>query len=338
MIDIDVLRQRWSEIEHETAAQVPLNSFPAIEIQDVQLDAGHPLIGLDSDLNRHLLLPILPGTYVAADRKSSGLHLFGATWSENGKPIDVVDIVCLKPHLNDLFCEITYEILSALGTERERPDRAGRKVIARWREFLSQDAGNIPDDAAVVGLTGELLILTKLAQRSSDALRSWTGPEGGKHDFVGSHCSIEVKSTLRRQGIIIAVNGAEQLLSMTGKNLFLSVLQFEQVTSGGVNIAGLIDGLVELGVDRMEILRKTSLVGFGPDVIASLRDKQFNLLAAKHYVVDASFPRITPESFVGGQVPARITALAYSIDLSTPPPTPLSEGQVISFLDGFFGA
>jgi hypothetical protein len=295
------------------------------------------MIGLDSSLHRHLLLPILAGTYVVADRKSSGLHLYGAIWSENDKPIYVVDIVCLKPHLNDLFCEITYEILFALSTDHEHPDRTGRKVIARWREFLSRGAGNIPDDAAVVGLAGELLTLTNLVQRAPDALTSWTGPEGGKHDFVGNRCSIEVKSILRRHEVIITVNGAEQLLPIPGKKLLLSVMQFEQVPSNGISIAGLIEGLVELGVDRMEILRKTLRVSFSPDIIASLRDKQFNLLATKHYLVDASFPSITPESFVGGQVPARVKALTYLLDLSTPPPIPLTEDQVNSVLDSFFG-
>jgi hypothetical protein len=45
-------------------------------------------------------------------------------------------------------------------------------------------------------------------------------------------------------------------------------------------------------------------------------------------VEGAAFPRITPLSFLHGEVPSGTLRLSYSIDLTNDPPTPLSPVEI----------
>ena len=45
------------------------------------------------------------------------------------------------------------------------------------------------------------------------------------------------------------------------------------------------------------------------------------------YAVDFDFPRITPTSFVGGVMPAGITKITYTVDLSGMTPESMMQGE-----------
>ena len=65
-------------------------------------------------------------------------------------------------------------------------------------------------------------------------------------------------------------------------------------------------------------------VGFVPSFLKELgfeegrsaRNKKFIIHSMLKYTVDSDFPRITPASFAGGVMPAGITKITYTVDLS----------------------
>lgn len=79
-----------------------------------------------------------------------------------------------------------------------------------------------------------------------------------------------------------------------------------------------IDKIVEeigkLGYNKADINMKLEESGF--DEGMSARKKCFILHEMLKYDVGSDFPRISPESFVGGVLPKCITKISYTVDLS----------------------
>lgn len=336
MISLDQLGAYWRNLLSEAQGLGPDSAYPVQEIREVQLPAGFPLLASDALGQRHLLLPIPQGVRTIKDQRSTGVQLAAAEWrSDSGEPVRVVDIVCRKPHLNDLFDLIILDVLNGLAEGAARPDAVGRRVLDRWRELLSHEPAEMPDKAIIIGMLGELLMLERLAALHPDALTCWTGPNGARHDFSGRRAALEVKSTLRTHGLVLTINGLTQFQPPPDSALHLAVSQFEEAPQDGVSVGQMVERLVEAGVDRAALLERMAKVGFTPEVIAKIGDQRFRLLALKQYTVDDSFPRIVPASFVGGAAPSGVVGLTYEIDLSAAPPYPLSEEQAQQFLVGF---
>ena len=59
----------------------------------------------------------------------------------------------------------------------------------------------------------------------------------------------------------------------------------------------------------------------------SARKKNFILHEMLLYIIDDSFPTITPASFVGGVMPTGITKINYTVDLSGLTPISLLQGE-----------
>ena len=301
------------------------------------MEAGCPLLSIDTLGQRHILLPASALLQFAEDRRSTGVHIIRSQWRENDRPVHGIDVVSLKPHLNDLFDLIAIEIFRLLSDAPGRPDVTVQKVLNRWRELLSRDPGNLPDKAKIVGLLGELTVLHQLTELHSDALACWTGPSGTCHDFSGKGAAIEVKSTLRRHGFLISINSVDQLLPSDKGALHLIVLRFEEAPFDGHSIGDMIVHLESRGIDRADLLGKLADVGLSPDVITAVDRLRFRLLESRQYLVDESFPRIIPASFSSGTLPNGVISLTYDIDLSSVPPYPMTENEAKRILETFNG-
>ena len=103
-------------------------------------------------------------------------------------------------------------------------------------------------------------------------------------------------------------------LDPPNKQLDLVFCQFEPSVVSGVSINLLVDQLKDKGVNIGSINQKLKELGFEEG--RSSRNKKFILHGMLKYAVDSDFPRITPASFVDGVMPAKITKIAYTVDLS----------------------
>jgi hypothetical protein len=177
----------------------------------------------------------------------------------------------------------------------------------RWRHLL----GNALVDKHGYDVLAELLALEALV--INGAIVEWSGPFGGVVDIKTPTGDYEVKSTISRYGSVINISGQFQLAASTGKPLQLIHFRFEPVDDG-LSIDLVCDRLVTLGIDASML--ENGLQQLGMEAGCSARKEEYNVLEARCYVVDGSFPRVVPESFVAGTLPAGVVQLEYKVDLS----------------------
>ncbi|VVM92901.1 PD-(D/E)XK motif protein [Pseudomonas fluorescens] len=177
----------------------------------------------------------------------------------------------------------------------------------RWRHLL----GNALVDKHGYDVLAELLALEVLAIKG--ATFEWSGPFGGVVDIKTPTTDYEVKSTISRYGSVINISGQFQLAASSGKPLKLIHFRFEPVNDG-LSIDLICDRLIALGVDAAML--EGALQRIGMEAGCSARKEGYNLLEARSYTVDGSFPRITPASFIGGVLPEGVVQFEYRVDLS----------------------
>ena len=177
----------------------------------------------------------------------------------------------------------------------------------RWRHLL----GNALVDKHGYDVLAELLALETLVIKG--ATFEWSGPFGGVVDIKTPATDYEVKSTISRYGAMVNISGQFQLAASFDKPLQLLHFRFEPVDDG-LSIDLVCDRLIALGVDAAML--EGALQGLGMEAGCSARKDAYNLLEARSYTVDDSFPRITPASFIGGVLPAGVVQFEYTVDLS----------------------
>jgi hypothetical protein len=145
------------------------------------------------------------------------------------------------------------------------------------------------------------------------ATYEWSGPFGGVVDIKTPTTDYEVKSTISRYGSVINISGQFQLAASSDKQLKLVYFRFEPVNDG-LSIDLICDRLIALGVDA--VMLEGALQRLGMEAGCSARKEEYNLLEARSYTVDDSFPRISPASFIGGVLPEGVVQIEYRVDLS----------------------
>src|SRR5688500_8953526 len=72
--------------------------------------AGELLLGVDADLRRHLLIPLLPGEAAPTDMQGQAVHLvrLGIDGAQ------FLAFVCLQPDLNLVFTQFCRELIASL--------------------------------------------------------------------------------------------------------------------------------------------------------------------------------------------------------------------------------
>lgn len=206
---------------------------------------------------------------------------------------------------------------SALCAELIDPGEKGlfRKEIAdspvkwwrEWKELL----GNKSVDERVYDVLGELCVLNRLLELKEDA--NWNGPLGASYDIETDKRFVEVKSSVVREQQEITISNQFQL-EPPGKSLDLVFCQFEPTILSGVSINSIVQQLSFKGVNVNDLNQKLKELGFEEG--RSSRNKMFILHSMLKYTVNSNFPRITPETFVGGVMPAGINKITYTVDLS----------------------
>ncbi|WP_157850332.1 PD-(D/E)XK motif protein [Aeromonas dhakensis] len=177
----------------------------------------------------------------------------------------------------------------------------------RWRHLL----GNALVNKYGYDVLAELLALERLVINGTTY--EWSGPFGGVVDLKTPAIDYEVKSTISRYGAVINISGQFQLAASSGKPLQLLHFRFEPVDDG-LSIDLVCDRLISLGVDAHML--EEALQRLGMEAGCSTRKEMYNLIEARSYTVDNKFPRITPASFIGGELPAGVVQLEYRVDLS----------------------
>ncbi|MEB6588390.1 PD-(D/E)XK motif protein [Pseudomonas asiatica] len=183
----------------------------------------------------------------------------------------------------------------------------------RWRHLL----GNALVNRTSYDTLAELLVIERLV--NSNVKFDWRGPCGASVDIQTPAEGFEVKSTISRYDSRVHIAGQFQLALGSGQPLSLVHFRFEPSLQGE-SIDAVCKRLVMAGVRNA--LLEEPLARCGLEVGCSARKETFKVLGANVYTVDEYFPKVAPESFVGGVLPAGVVHLEYQVDLSALPSRP----------------
>ena len=211
----------------------------------------------------------------------------------------------------------TRSIFASLCEDFVRPEN--RQLVttetAKWCDAWRDSLGNSLRKRNPCEVIAELLVLSNLHEARVSP--HWAGPKKATHDIVCLDFEVEVKSSTVRTSRIITLSSENQLKAHGNRPLFLVFCRFEKHSKGQYSIEACKNALVKAGYDSDII--ENGLSDYGYQLGKRDRYRRYNLLedAINYYVVDESFPRITPESFVGGTVPQGILPnIEYRVDLS----------------------
>lgn len=325
----------WRTLEKRSAD--PLQNLDVYETR-TRVSNGPALLGLDRQGNRHVLVPVASDAAIQTDRSSGGVHLVTRVANDGVQDRRYLDIVCVKPHLEDVFSVFAGELLEELASEDGDEPLAARtrRVLEDWRELFGRDRGGQLGRSALAGLFGELLQLEKICDISPGGLETWKGPSGDRLDFRAAGCALEVKSTLRQQGRIVEVHGQRQLQVPDDSDLYLAFVKLEQVEAG-TSVPELVRRVRNSGVDRAELMTRLSEAGYDLDDEERYEEYRFDVSEMLIFRVDEQFPRILPKSFHEGKVPPGVLSISYTIDLTGPEPTPIEESDRSSVYERLAG-
>lgn len=227
----------------------------------------------------------------------------------NGNSYDLLILACNSMQLRNEFAVVCENFVfpGENGEARKKLIEAPVDWWKNWKALL----GNRSQNKEAYSILAELLTAEMLLKRGNHAL--WSGADHSTHDIEADLGSIEVKSTITRYGYEITINSIYQMRPVEGKDLYLSFLRLER-SEMGRSINDVVKSLNDLGYDSEQL--ETGLGKQGLERGRTARDYRYKVLEWKQYKIDETFPAITEFSFKDNRIPANITKLNYTVDLS----------------------
>jgi hypothetical protein len=272
---------------------------------------------------RHVLVPITPDEDGLEDYGSAGVRITTRNLVDAGVTRRFIDVACEFEHLREVFSSLADEVLDALRSKPDTPAQTCSSVLDRWRELLGSPRLRLLGAEQLAGLFAELRFLGRLAaDQPVTALSLWTGPRGGRFDFLAGTSGLEIKASMRTEGRSVEIHGDRQLEAPEGGDLHLLFLGLERVTDGGESVPDLVEPLL-IQLDREELFTTLLDAGYNHADAEAYRQVRFTVLEELLYYVDDAFPKIIPSSFVNRSTPVGVTHLRYRVDLGGERPIPL---------------
>lgn len=296
-------------------SQAPAPQKLTVRNTDLRTPLGPIAHAVDGSGHPTLLVPVAVRAENVIDWQNKLVSFGYRTFTVAGKSQSFLALQCLAERVRPQFSLMADDILDAVAADPDRAELSTRQTVERWKELLRDDRARLLSQSQLSGLYGELLFLEQLAfHHGKWVLRSWTGPQGNRHDFEFQSASFEVKTTLNNNNMTVAFHGARQLEATNGRPLFVAAYQIES-TPQGESIPSLLERLFAFGIDRLDMLRMLEKVGYYESDAGHYAAWHFSVLDTKIVAVDDDFPRITYDTFPVAGMLDRILALQYSVDL-----------------------
>lgn len=281
-----------------------------------------------------LLVPVAQATG-GLDISSSPNMVAGPTiLTQYGKSTTFFDVMVTSRHLDSVFADLVAEILRRL-SDGDAPAKAISSTISEFRQLLLDGSGRKAPENAVLGLAGELLVLSKLTDLSSASVSSWVGPYEQRHDFRSGSRAIEVKTSSRSDSTAVTIHGADQLEPPGEGVMHLAHVRLERAQGGNITVGGLAERILASGGDSGALSAALMELGCDDPHSEAWNDQAFHLEALDLYVVNDEFPRLTGEQVIGGHLPHGIDNLSYKVDLKVAQDCKLSPSQASSIFSEF---
>lgn len=325
----DLVERLWDGLEAEQVTGRRRFRITSLPVDTVN---GPLAVAIDFEGHRHLLVPIESNQQVRRGLDGPVLVLAKRPLEDEHVYQVYADLGCQCPDLDDLFTLLCADVLRSAETFRANPIKGLYRVLDRWRA-LFQARGAPLGPEQIAGLFGELTILARLLKDDPSAHRLWRGPEGYRHDFTNGISAVEVKTTLDGDDRRVRIHGLDQLEPPTEGSLILTWHRLDRARQAGESLPGLVERTLRMCDDERALLGKLALAGYRPADNDAYRDAHFTVTDERWYVVDTAFPQLTGNDLAAAGIPIRVLDVAYTVDLSMEPPTPLEQDEVNQHLD-----
>lgn len=315
-------RLAWSRLEERDA---DAGGLPSIEL-DLYHDSSKVRVALDPSGNRHILIPISLEEIAGNDERSGGVQIRSRILHDGASNRRFVDVVCLKPRLNEIYMRIVDEILARID-DSTNVYAVCSEVLERFRELLRSSPTSGLGIERVVGLLGELLVLRDILKINPSGHASWAGPHGALHDFEAAGVALEVKASTRREGRFFKINGLEQLEPSPGSELYLSTVRLEQAQDAPISLPLLTAEVLGISAERADLLRLLETAGYRVEDADEYADLRFRVVERRVYHVSPSFPALVPSRMKDERIPPGVLEATYTIDLTNEPPSPIDSDE-----------
>jgi hypothetical protein len=298
---------------------------------------GQILLGVARDGSR-LLVPLPPDAHRSfkLENRSRGVQLLLRRLEQDEGDRWYLDVVCVREELRWLFSSFVADILVRFERQSDvEPALIVRTCYSAWRALFA-GAGPRLTLKQLAGLYGELIVLERVLARKPTAIGRWQGPLGGPHDFIGPGLDIEVKTTLSDEDEIVYIHGLDQLACATGAELRLAHLRVESPSPNGESLAEITDRLRAIDASG-RLMALVATAGYQQEERHAYSAVTFGLVAEHWFIVDLTFPRLTANTFPGGNVPAGLADFGYTLDLATVATRSMSPADVELALDRVAG-
>lgn len=289
----------------------------------IGLPADRPVyLAVDSQRRRHLLVQVPDAIAPVSQRETRSLEVTTARFQVGSNPESLyVDLVCTDAAQHATFSAIAQDLIRSI---RQTPGPLRDSILSalgRWRAFWSVKATGMSRDDAL-GLFGELWFLRRWLGTVDDAtIKHWQATDSARHDFQWPSSSVEVKTatTQSASAPVHRIASLEQLAEPERGQLYLFSLQVCDDALAANTLHGLVASLTaDLQTDFQalsEFNDKLAARGYSPADQQSPA-RQLRILAERLYRVDATFPRLTRQTFWPAGLPAGIVGMEYTIDLT----------------------
>ena len=280
---------------------------------DVSTAAGPVRLAIGANGEPRLLLPLARRETPGSVDAGNALSVSVSSFSYKGTRIRFLDLVCVREDLEPVFAEVVDEILARIGRGDGCTD-AARCTIRDFRALLTRARATDVGIGRVAGLVAELLVLTRLLDRSPSAWRAWRGPEGDRHDFRVGDTSLEVKASLHAGTSGVTINGLDQLEAPTGGTLHLLHIVLEPVTGGILSLASLVRSAMSKVAEPPRIETLLSAAGCRDAFAEEWNRHKFRRESEQLYEIRTGFPRLTRTMLKDSSVPLGVHDVTYTID------------------------
>jgi hypothetical protein len=321
------IERRWVELGAE-----PTSGVTAVDLPE-RVAAGPLLLGLGPDGAR-LLVPFSPGEHerFKPDTSSSGIQLLVTPLGEQPGLRYYLDVLCPRRELRWLFATFVADALLRIAREPGTDaTRLIRSLFMSWKAMFSR-GGTRLSLKQLAGLYGELSILKRLLTRSPGALETWRGPLREPHDFRATAQALEVKTTLSTENQVVHIHGLNQLAAPEGASLHLAHCRVDVPSASGTNVPELVADLEDI-VPPERLGRLLAACGYHAAHAEEYAGLTFEIVELELHAVGEDFPRLTADSFPGGQIPPALGDFSYTLDLAAVIEPPLPESALDALLD-----
>jgi hypothetical protein len=277
-------------------------------------NAGPLLAAIDVDGGRHVLVPLAPRQTVREDHDGRAVHLRVRALQTADVYRRYADLVLVDDDLTEEFTTLCAEVMVAVESDPDRPLRALRRVLSRWRSLLAGSSQKLTTHA-LVGLFGELIVLRRLLDADGGAVAWWFGPTGAVHDFRHGLRALEVKTSLITEGTSVHIHGVDQLEPPENGELALAWLRVRR-SADGRSVPDLLNEVKAVADEPDLVDARVRALGYDHVDRPHYDAVRLTLVEETNFRVDGEFPRVTRAMLRGAANDPAVSELTYAIDLA----------------------